>query len=105
MRPSGDPGATTKFVGTTSRTEGLPLNMGGEHVGPEDMQRNLWWRIGRHYPVEAQPEEFQDRSTTAACSSLAVTAARDGIRQQTGRRLYSSDRLRRRTAVSPRWTS
>lgn len=45
------------FVGHA--TEGLPLGMGGEHVGPEAMQRNLWWRIGRHYNVTAQADEFR----------------------------------------------
>jgi 2-(1,2-epoxy-1,2-dihydrophenyl)acetyl-CoA isomerase len=45
------------FIGHA--TEGLPMEMGGEHVGPEAMQKNLWWRIGRHYRVEAQPEEFR----------------------------------------------
>lgn len=40
-------------------TEGLPLNMGGRHDGAEAMQRDLWWTIGRHYKVEAQPEEFR----------------------------------------------
>jgi 2-(1,2-epoxy-1,2-dihydrophenyl)acetyl-CoA isomerase len=44
------------FVGHA--TEGLPLGMGGRHDGPEAMQRDLWWTIGRHYKVEAQPEEF-----------------------------------------------
>jgi 2-(1,2-epoxy-1,2-dihydrophenyl)acetyl-CoA isomerase len=45
-----------EFVGHA--TEGLPLKMGGEHVGAEAMQRNLWWRIGRHYKAEAQVDEF-----------------------------------------------
>lgn len=45
------------FVGHA--TEGLPLNMGGEHVGPEAMQRNLWWRVGRHYLAAAHAEEFR----------------------------------------------
>jgi 2-(1,2-epoxy-1,2-dihydrophenyl)acetyl-CoA isomerase len=45
-----------EFVGHA--TEGLPLELGGEHIGPEAMQRDFWWRIGRHYRVEAQPEEF-----------------------------------------------
>jgi 2-(1,2-epoxy-1,2-dihydrophenyl)acetyl-CoA isomerase len=44
------------FVGHA--TEGLPLDMGGRHDGPEAMRRDLWWTIGRHYKVEAQPEEF-----------------------------------------------
>ena len=45
------------FVGRA--TDGLPLNMGGEHLGPEAMQQNLWWRIGRHYTAEAQVDEFR----------------------------------------------
>jgi 2-(1,2-epoxy-1,2-dihydrophenyl)acetyl-CoA isomerase len=44
------------FVGHA--TDGLPLGMGGRHDGPEAMQRDLWWTIGRHYKVEAHPEEF-----------------------------------------------
>ena len=46
-----------EFVGHA--TDGLPLGMGGRHDGPEAMRRNLWWTIGRHYKVEAQPEEFR----------------------------------------------
>jgi 2-(1,2-epoxy-1,2-dihydrophenyl)acetyl-CoA isomerase len=46
-----------EFVGHA--TDGLPLDMGGRHDGPEAMQRDLWWTIGRHYRVEAQPEEFR----------------------------------------------
>jgi 2-(1,2-epoxy-1,2-dihydrophenyl)acetyl-CoA isomerase len=46
-----------EFVGYT--TDGLPLGMGGRHDGPEAMQREVWWMIGRHYKVEAQPEEFR----------------------------------------------
>jgi 2-(1,2-epoxy-1,2-dihydrophenyl)acetyl-CoA isomerase len=45
------------FIGYA--TDGLPLGMGGRHDGPEAMRRNLWWTIGRHYKVEAQPEEFR----------------------------------------------
>src|ERR1700738_2875877 len=45
------------FVGQV--TDGLPLDMGGRHDGPEAMQRDLWWTIGRHYKVDAQPEEFR----------------------------------------------
>src|ERR1700758_3860188 len=59
---AGDRAALSKllhpeFVGHA--TDGLPLNMGGRHSGPEAMQRDLWWTIGRHYKVEAQPEEFR----------------------------------------------
>lgn len=46
-----------EFIGHA--TDGLPLDMGGRHDGPEAMQRDLWWTIGRHYKVEAQPEEFR----------------------------------------------
>src|ERR1700758_2164977 len=46
-----------EFVGHV--TEGLPLGMGGRHDGPQAMQRDVWWTIGRHYKVEAQPEEFR----------------------------------------------
>ena len=46
-----------EFVGHAA--DGLPLDMGGRHDGPEAMQRNLWWTIGRHYKVEAQPGEFR----------------------------------------------
>ena len=44
------------FIGHAA--EGLPLSMGGEHRGPEAMQRNLWWRIGKHFSVTAEPDEF-----------------------------------------------
>jgi 2-(1,2-epoxy-1,2-dihydrophenyl)acetyl-CoA isomerase len=45
------------FVGHA--TEGLPLRMGGEHVGPEAMQKDFWFRIGRHYRVAAQVDEYR----------------------------------------------
>ncbi|HEX7321949.1 MAG TPA: enoyl-CoA hydratase-related protein [Mycobacterium sp.] len=45
------------FVGEI--TDGMPLGMGGRHDGPEAMQRDVWWTIGRHYRVEAQPEELR----------------------------------------------
>ena len=45
------------FVGNV--TDGLPLEMGGRHEGPEAMRRDVWWTIGRHYKVEVQPEEFR----------------------------------------------
>ena len=44
------------FAGHT--TAGLPLGAGGEHVGPEAMRREVWWQLGRHYRVEAHPDEF-----------------------------------------------
>src|SRR5271167_840549 len=45
------------FVGHA--TDGLPLDMGGRHDGPEAMRRDVWWTIGRHYKVEVQPEEYR----------------------------------------------
>lgn len=45
------------FVGRAA--EGLPLQMGGEHVGAEAMRTNLWWRIGEHFRVKAIAEDFQ----------------------------------------------
>ncbi|MDR3661815.1 MAG: enoyl-CoA hydratase-related protein [Mycobacterium sp.] len=45
------------FIGHAA--EGLPLNMGGTHIGPEAMQRNLWWRIGEHFKARALAEDFQ----------------------------------------------
>ncbi len=44
------------FIGHA--TEGLPLNMGGEHAGPEAMQTRLWWQIGRHYKAEVHVDEY-----------------------------------------------
>jgi 2-(1,2-epoxy-1,2-dihydrophenyl)acetyl-CoA isomerase len=59
---TGDRAALSKllhpnFIGEV--TDGLPLDMGGRHDGPEAMRRDVWWTIGRHYKVEAQPEEFR----------------------------------------------
>lgn len=45
------------FIGHAA--EGLPLDMGGTHVGPEAMRTNLWWRIGEHFKARAVPEDFQ----------------------------------------------
>ncbi len=45
------------FVGHAA--EGLPLDMGGTHIGPQAMQRNLWWRIGEHFKARAVAEDFQ----------------------------------------------
>ncbi len=44
------------FVGET--TEGLPLDLGGRHSGPEAMTRDFWWAIGRHYRARAEPERM-----------------------------------------------
>ncbi|ORA62976.1 enoyl-CoA hydratase-related protein [Mycobacteroides franklinii] len=44
---------------TGHAAEGLPLNMGGDHVGIDAMCENLWWRIGRHFSARAVPGDFQ----------------------------------------------
>jgi 2-(1,2-epoxy-1,2-dihydrophenyl)acetyl-CoA isomerase len=44
------------FIGHA--TAGLPLRVGGEHVGPDAMRRQLWWELGRHYDVAAYPDAF-----------------------------------------------
>ncbi len=69
------------FVGHA--TEGLPLDMGGRHDGPEAMQRDLWWTIGRHYKVEAQPKEFRLLDD----GRLFVTGHYRGEGRKSGRRL------------------
>jgi 2-(1,2-epoxy-1,2-dihydrophenyl)acetyl-CoA isomerase len=70
-----------EFVGHA--TEGLPLNMGGEHAGPEAMQENLWWRIGRHYKAEAQVDEFR----TLDDGKLFVSGHYRGEGRKSGKRL------------------
>lgn len=70
-----------EFVGHA--TEGLPLNMGGEHVGPEAMQQDLWWRIGCHYKAEAQVDEFR----TLDDGRLFVAGHYRGEGRKSGRRL------------------
>jgi 2-(1,2-epoxy-1,2-dihydrophenyl)acetyl-CoA isomerase len=69
------------FVGHA--TEGLPLNMGGEHAGPEAMQQNLWWRIGRHYKAEACVDEFR----TLDDGRLFVSGHYRGEGRKSGKRL------------------
>jgi len=45
------------FVGHGA--EGLPLNMGGMHVGPDAMRDNFWWRIGENFKARAVAEDFR----------------------------------------------
>ncbi|HWJ82495.1 MAG TPA: enoyl-CoA hydratase-related protein [Nocardioides sp.] len=44
------------FVGHV--TPGLPLGTGGDHEGRDAMRDEVWWQLGRHYHVAAEPEEF-----------------------------------------------
>lgn len=69
------------FVGHAA--EGLPLDMGGEHRGAEAMQRNLWWKIGKHFKVEAQPDELRVLDD----GDLLVTGHYRGVARRSGRAL------------------
>ena len=69
------------FVGHAA--EGLPLGMGGEHRGREAMQRNLWWKIGEHFKVEARPDEFR----VIDDGDLLVSGHYRGIARRSGRAL------------------
>ncbi len=57
--------------------------MGGEHRGAEAMQRNLWWKIGKHYKVEVQPDELRVLDD----GGLLVTGHYRGIARRSGRAL------------------
>ena len=82
---AGDTGALdgllhADFVGVT--TAGLPLGLGGTHVGAEAMVRDFWWTIGRHYRARAEPERFVPLDAPEGGGLLVlgryVGAARDG---------------------------
>jgi 2-(1,2-epoxy-1,2-dihydrophenyl)acetyl-CoA isomerase len=66
------------FVGHAA--EGMPLGMGGEHRGPEAMQRNLWWRIGENFRIRAQPSDFHARDD----GKLIVAGRYVGAARRTG---------------------
>jgi 2-(1,2-epoxy-1,2-dihydrophenyl)acetyl-CoA isomerase len=57
--------------------------MGGEHRGREAMQRNLWWKIGKHFKVEAQPDEHRVLDD----GGLLVTGHYRGVARRSGRPL------------------
>jgi 2-(1,2-epoxy-1,2-dihydrophenyl)acetyl-CoA isomerase len=69
------------FVGHA--TEGLPLGAGGVHVGPEAMRREVWWQLGRHYRVQAQPDGFH----ALGDGRLLVTGHYRGEARRSGKRL------------------
>src|SRR5258708_19610654 len=69
------------FVGHAA--EGLPLGMGGEHRGAEAIQRDLWWKIGKHFKVEAQADEFRILDD----GGLLVTGHYRGVARRSGRPL------------------
>ncbi|OBI15905.1 enoyl-CoA hydratase [Mycobacterium sp. E2327] len=69
------------FVGHA--TVGLPLGVGGEHVGPDAMRRELWWQLGRHYDVQAYPDEFH----TLDDGRLLVVGRYRGTARRSGKEL------------------
>ncbi|BBY66119.1 enoyl-CoA hydratase-related protein [Mycolicibacterium helvum] len=69
------------FVGHAA--PGLPLAMGGTHVGAEAMRTNLWWRIGEHFKVRAEAEDFQPLED----GRLVVIGAYRGTARRSGAEL------------------
>jgi uncharacterized protein len=47
---------TDDFVGTVS--DGMPHDVGGQHVGPGDMIGAVWARIGTLYDLHVDPAEY-----------------------------------------------
>jgi ketosteroid isomerase-like protein len=47
---------TDDFVGTVSA--GMPHDVGGRHLGPNDMIAGVWGRIDALYDVAVEPDEF-----------------------------------------------
>ncbi|KUI34234.1 enoyl-CoA hydratase-related protein [Mycobacterium sp. GA-2829] len=73
-----------EFVGHAA--EGMPLNMGGMHVGPEAMRKNLWWRIGEHFKARAVAEDHQP----LADGRLAVIGTYRGSGRRSGAELNAA---------------
>ncbi|BBY81207.1 enoyl-CoA hydratase/isomerase family protein [Mycolicibacterium pulveris] len=69
------------FIGHAA--EGLPLGMGGEHVGAEAMQSKLWWRIGEHFRVRADARQFASLED----GRLLVSGSYVGTSRRTGNAL------------------
>ncbi|BDB43924.1 hypothetical protein IWGMT90018_43700 [Mycobacterium kiyosense] len=67
-----------EFIGRA--TAGLPLGVGGEHVGPDAMRRELWWQLGRHYDVMAHADAFHllDDGRLLVVGRYLGTARRSG---------------------------
>jgi 2-(1,2-epoxy-1,2-dihydrophenyl)acetyl-CoA isomerase len=72
------------FIGYAA--EGLPLNMGGRHIGPEAMRTNLWWRIGEHFKARAVPSDFQ----VLGDGRLMVVGTYRGSARRTGNTLEAA---------------
>ncbi|MGJ6123833.1 enoyl-CoA hydratase-related protein [Mycolicibacterium sp. Y3] len=72
------------FVGHAA--QGLPLGMGGTHVGPDAMRTKLWWRIGEHFKARAVAEDFQ----TLEDGRLVVTGTYRGSARRSGGELEAA---------------
>ncbi len=72
------------FVGHAA--QGLPLGMGGTHVGPDAMRTKLWWRIGEHFKARAVAEDFQ----TLEDGRLVVTGTYRGSSRRSGGELEAA---------------
>lgn len=72
------------FVGHAA--QGLPLGMGGTHVGPDAMRAKLWWRIGEHFKARAVAEDFQ----TLEDGRLVVTGTYRGSARRSGGELEAA---------------
>ncbi|MGU3500981.1 enoyl-CoA hydratase-related protein [Mycobacterium sp. C31M] len=72
------------FIGHAA--EGLPLDMGGTHVGPDAMRKNLWWRIGQHFEARAVAEDFQ----TLHDGRLVVIGTYEGSARKSGAELKAA---------------
>jgi len=46
-----------QFVGHA--TEGLPLGLGGDYRGPDEMRRDFWGKIAKSFTARAQPGDFR----------------------------------------------
>jgi ketosteroid isomerase-like protein len=44
------------FVGRVS--DGMPLGVGGEHSGPEEMIRDVWGKVFADYEIDVDAERF-----------------------------------------------
>jgi len=73
-----------EFQGRTAA--GLPLGLGGEYVGADDMRDNFWWVIGKHFRAEALADDFVD----LADGRLLVSGTYRGGGRRSGRKLEAA---------------
>ena len=67
-----------EFEGHT--TAGMPLGLGGTYRSADDMLRNFWGRIAKHYSAKAVPKEFHllDDDRLSVSGSYVGTAKDSG---------------------------